>query len=88
LKDRAEKSCRGLATPTDIDKKKGTVEGLPGIDSEHGGQDLLDPHGEVVGNGHRRSAHDLDDQSWQRWRLNRSQLLPVFVKNLGNFHFR
>jgi hypothetical protein len=37
---------------------------LPGIHGKHGAKYLLDAHGEVVGNGHRRPPHYLDNQSW------------------------
>ncbi len=68
LVDRAEKISRGLATWSaplnSFGTSKKRVGELPGIHGKHGAKYLLDAHGEVVGNGHRRAPHDLDNQSW------------------------
>jgi hypothetical protein len=63
LVDRARKISHGLATlsvllVTPVKR----VGELPGIHGKHGAEYLLDAHGEVVGNGHCRPAHYLDNQ--------------------------
>ena len=45
--------------------REGEEDPLPGVNSQHGGQDLLESHGEGVGYGHRGPPHDLDDQGRQ-----------------------
>ncbi len=60
-----------------MNEQKKRVGELPGIHGKHGAKYLLDAHGEVVGNGHRRTPHYLDNQGRQRRSLNNRRALQT-----------